>query len=166
MLKEKLELKSENFDAVRTLDPETKIRMILEIFDIGPDKDQNGQRKENFIKLMGKYRERVVAHGASRTPDSTITSSEITAIGSSDKYKKELHNQIMEILRTMSISLGLSKDQRLLAEYLVRNRDEVERLIIYYFTGKYPVKVTTRSEYLKTKEPLDSLSSKPGPEEE
>lgn len=164
--KERPELKSENFDLVKNLDPQTKMGMILEVFDIGPDKDKNRQRKESFIKLMGKYYEQGIIHQASRTPDSNITSGEIDTIHSSDEDKKKLHNQIMEILRNMSLSLGISKEQRLLAEYLQRDRAEVERLIQYYFTGKDPIKATSPSEYLKIKEELDFLNGKIGPEEE
>lgn len=165
-LKEGPELKSENFYAVSTLDPETKMKMILEIFDLGEDKEQNKKRRAAFIKLMGKHNEQSIKHRPSTTPNHNITSSEITDIHSSDENKKKLHDQIIEILRNMSLSLGLNKDQRLLAEYLVRNRGEVERLIRYYFTGKDPVKVTTHSEYLKTKEHLDFLNNKTEPEEE
>ena len=115
---------------------------------------------------MSKYFECGLRHRASITPDTSITSSEIDEISSSDEDKKKLHDQIMEILRTVSLSLGLKKDQRLLAEYLIRNRAEVEKLIIYYFVGKEPVKATTLSEYLKTKEQLRALGSDNGPEEE
>lgn len=151
-LKERPELKYENFDAVRTLGPETKIKMILEIFDLGKDKEQNEKRKAEFIKLMGKYNEQSIKFWPSIIPGHNITSSEITDIHSSDENKKKLHDQIMEILRNISLSLGLNKDQRLLAEYLVRNRNEVEGLIRYYFTGKEALKLTTPSEYLKIKE--------------
>lgn len=166
MPKEKPILNPENFDLVKNLDPQTKMGVILEIFDIGPDKDRNRQRKEDFIKLMRKYHEQGIIHRASRSPGSNITSSEIKNIHSSDENKKKLHDQIMETLRNMSLSLGLKKEQRLLAEYLQRDRSEVERLIQYYFSVKDPIKTTTSSEYLKTKEKIAYLNKQTGPEEE
>src|SRR3989338_7695427 len=132
-LKEKPEIKSENFDTVKNLDPEIKMAMILDVFDLGKDEEKNKKRKAEFIKLMSKYHEQVIFARPSITPESNITSREITDIHRSDENKKKLHDQIMEILRTISLSVGLSKNQRLLAEYFVRNRSEVERLIVYYF---------------------------------
>ncbi len=164
MRKEKPGLKSENFDSVKNLNPETKIKMILEVFDLGKDREQNKNRKANFIKLIEKYHQEVVLHHASKTPGSNVTSSEINEISSSHKDKKYFHDQILEILRTMSLSLGLNKDQRLLAEYLARNRDEVEKLVIYYFTGKDETR--SKSVYLNTKQDIDSINDKMGPEEE
>lgn len=160
------EIGSENFDAVKNLDSETKTRMILEIFDLGKDPEQNKKRRENFINLISRYHEQIIRSSASVDPNTNIASSELTGISSFDKSKKALHDEIMKILTTMSLSVGLSKNQRLLTEYLKRNRDEVGRLIEHYFTGQEPVKVGSKSEYLKTKEQLRFLEGKAGPEEE
>ena len=163
-LKEKPEFKSENFDTVKNLDPETKIKMILEVFDLGKDKEQNKKRRAEFIKLISRYHEQVIMSRPSVTPGSNITSSEMTDIHRSDENKKKLHNQIVEILRTISLSMGLSKEQRLLAEYFVQNRSEVERLIVYYFRGKDETR--SKSKYINTKQNIDSINGKTGPEEE
>ena len=40
MPKENLE-RGDQFDLVRALAPQTKMRKLLEIFDLGPDKDKN-----------------------------------------------------------------------------------------------------------------------------
>ena len=162
-LKEKPEFKSENFDTVKNLDPETKMEMILGVFDLGKDEEQNKKRKVEFIKLMSRYHEQVIFSRPSITPGSNITSSEITNIHRSDENKKKLHDQIMEILRTISLSMGLSKEQRLLAEYFVRNRNEIEQLIVYYFSLK---NTFSKDNYTRTKQSIDAINGKIGPEEE
>ena len=162
-LKEKPEFKSENFDTVKNLDPEIKMAMILDVFHLRKNEVKNKKRKAEFIKLMSKYHEQVIFARPSITPESNITSREITDIHRSDENKKKLHDQIMEILRTISLSVGLSKNQRLLAEYFVRNRSEVERLIVYYFQSK---DVEPKSNYLLTKQSIDAINGKIGPEEE
>jgi len=157
---------SEDFDVIKTLAPQTKMRMVLEIFDLGKDKKKNEERKNEFIKLMGKYHEQMVLSQSSKTPGSNITSRELTAIDSSDKNKKGLHDQIMEILRNMSLSLGLSREQRQLTEYLIRNGDEVENIIGTYFLGYDPGDPREQSELKQAMRGERYFTSPPGKENE
>ena len=48
MFKEKPKLGFENFNSVKDLSPETKIKMILDVFDLGKDK-KTKQEKERFF---------------------------------------------------------------------------------------------------------------------
>ena len=62
-------------------------------------------------------------------------SENLGVIQRSDESKKKIHNQIIKIIRSMSLSRGISKDQERLTEYLARNREEVEKMIGVYFLG-------------------------------
>ncbi len=128
MPKETLEHKSQIYSDIEILSNQTRIIMLLEVFDIGPDKTKNKERKNNFIALMGKYYQSGIRD---RTENLGVTKS-------SDANKKKLHDQIMEIIRNISLSQGLNKNQQRLTEYLVRNRSEVEKMIGVYFLGYNP----------------------------
>jgi hypothetical protein len=133
MSKEKIDTENKNenqfnFDDLKKLSPQEKMRILLEIFDLGPNPKENEERKNNFIDLMGEY----FRSGIKERTENLRT------IKDSDLNKKRLHNQIMRIIRNMSLSRGLRKDQERLTEYLVRNRNEVEKIIEVYFLGYDP----------------------------
>lgn len=166
MPKENPAFKPEEVDLIKLLAPQTKMRMLLEIFDLGKDKEKNEGRKKRFIELLGKYHKQMVLARPSRTPGTNITSSEITAVHSSDESKKKLHNQIMEIIRNMSLSMGLNKEQKQLTEYLVGNRDEVEKIIGTYFLGYNPSDPREQSELKQAMRGEGYFTSPPGKENE
>ncbi len=140
---------------LETLSAQSKMRYILEIFDLGKDKEKNNERKEKFMDLIRQYRE-LATQKNKKTKE---------MIYGSDTERKKVHDKIMDIIIKMSMSVGLSEDQRRLTEYLANNRDEVEMMIKGYFMVSAPVTVNS-SEYLKMKEQLNALGSNTGPEEE
>ena len=135
MPKENIE-HSDQFDLVRTLAPQTKMRKLLEIFDLGPDKDKNEERKNNFIALMGKYHQSGIRE----------KSENLGVVKGSDEGKKQLHNQIVDTIRNISLSQGLTREQQQLTEYLARNPSEVEKIIGVYFLGHNPSEPREQSE--------------------
>ena len=121
-------LTPENLDLkFKTLSPHTKMGMILEIFDLGQGStEKKEERKRKFIELIGTYNQAIIKARPSESLKSTT---------SSDEHKKEIHNQIMSVIRSISLSQGIDKEKRELAEYLVHHREEVERMVTTYFTG-------------------------------
>ena len=112
---------------IKSLSPQTKMRYILEIFDIGKGTpEERGNRKANFLKLLEAYNQAIIK---SKPIESH------SGITDSDVNKKRIHNQIMEIVRSISLSKDLDPTTRELAEYLVHNRSEVERMVTSYFLG-------------------------------
>ncbi len=110
----------------KTLSPQTKMRMILEAFDSGADSEQEREeRKQKFINLIGKYNQAIIKSRPSQSEK------ELTY---SDESKKKLHNEIMSVMRSISLS-RINTTVRELAEYLVHNRQEVERMVTSYFLG-------------------------------
>ena len=140
---------------VKTLSAETKIKYISGIFDLGKDKVKNEERKNNFMDLVRKYKF-LSSQKNKKTKE---------LLYGQDTERKIIHDQIMDIIIKMSLSVGLSDDQRKLTEYLANNRDEVELMIGAYLLVNEPVTVKS-SEYLKMKEQLSALSNQTGPEEE
>lgn len=112
---------------IKTLSLQTKMRMILEIFDFGQGtQEEKTERKRKFLELIGNYNQAIIRTEPSKS-EKNITYS--------DKNKKGLHEEIMSIIRTMSLSKDVDKKHRKLAEYLVHNRQEVERMVTSYFVG-------------------------------
>ena len=92
--------------------------------------------------------------------------SRISNITTSDANKKKLHDQIMDILQKMSLSLNVQADHRKLLEYLAFDRNEVERVVETYFLGYDP---TSREEQSMLKRALRGegpFTSPPGKENE
>ena len=83
---------SEIYD-IETLSPQSKVRHILEIFDLGEDKEANEIRKNKFLKLIERYWEQ---KARSKVMD-------LNQISDSESDRAKTHNQIMEIIRSMSI---------------------------------------------------------------
>jgi hypothetical protein len=154
MPKENPEIGRQIYGDVETLAPQTKMRMLLEIFDLGKDKEKNEERKRKFIELMGKYHQSGIRQ---RTENLGIAQG-------SDASKKKLHNEIMEIIRSISLSQGLSKDQERLTEYLARNREEVEKMIGTYFLGYNPSNPREHSELRQALRGEGMFTSPPGKE--
>jgi hypothetical protein len=118
---------------IKTLSPHSKMIRVLEIFDLGPDKEKNEERKAAFIRLLGQYHESFVRSQVARSAQDVKENSSVGSFEISDEGKKKLHDQIMEAIRNASLSRGLSPEQRSLLEYLAQRRDEVEKMITAYF---------------------------------
>lgn len=110
---------------IETLSPQSRMARLLEVFDLGEDKAMNAARKQKFLELMEKYYEAVVK--------SRVNSQ--NEVSSSNAERAGIHNQIMETIQNISLSLGITPSQRRLAEYLAADRKEVERMISSYFTN-------------------------------
>ena len=149
------EQKSEILD-IKTLSPQTKMRMLLEIFDLDPNAEKNEDRKKSFIELMGRHHQSGIRQ----------RSENLGVVQGSDASKKKLHNQIMDIIKSISLSQGLSKDQERLTEYLVRNRSEVEKMIGAYFLGYNPGDPKEQSELRQALRGEGYFRSSRGKEEE
>jgi len=122
---------------IKELSPQNKMRMIWEVFDLGKGTgEERKTRKDNFLKLISKYHEAIIK----AKPESRISN-----ITSSVINRKQLHNQIMDILQKMSLSLNVPPTHRKLLEFLASNRDEVERMIETYFLGYDPTKPEEQS---------------------
>ena len=115
---------SEIYD-IETLSPQSKVRHILEIFDLGEDKEANEIRKNKFLKLIERYWEQ---KARSKVMD-------LNQISDSESDRAKTHNQIMEIIRSMSISTGLNPSQRKLTEYLSADRKRVTIMVDGYFSN-------------------------------
>ena len=152
---ERLSTESEIFDA-SSLDATTQMKYVLGVFDLGKDKEKNEERRGIFMDLVTKYQE---LSGKKEKNTKKI-------IYGSDTEREIVHNQIVDTIIKMSLSVGLSQNQRRVTEYLATDRMRVEEMIGGYFRQNKPVTIDTPSEYLKTKEQLDYLSGKTGPEEE
>lgn len=124
---------------VKTLSPQSKMRYVLDVFDLGKDKEKNEERKRNFIELIGRYNNMYIK---SNLNISTGKEGERYEAG-----RAELHNKIMEILTNMSLSMGLTKEQMEVISYLSKNRDEVSRMISSYFANYDTSKPNQLSEY-------------------
>ena len=143
---------------IKTLSAQSKMKYLLEIFNLGKDEEKNEERKKNFIELISKYHRAYIK--------STLNISNKKDGERYEEGRAKLHNEIMEIIKNMSLSLGLTQEQREVASYLSEHRDEVTQMISSYFTLINPNTVDSPSEYSKMKEQLDALSNKTGPEEE
>jgi len=154
MSKENLESGRQIYGNIETLSHQTRMRMLLEIFDLGPDTKKNEERKRNFIELMGRYHQSGIRQ----------RSENLRVIQSSDESKKKIHSQIMETIRSMSLSRSISKDQERLTEYLARNREEVEKMIGVYFLGYNPGDPKEQSELRQALRGEGYFTSPPGKE--
>lgn len=143
---------------LKTLSYLSKMKYVLEVFDLGNDKQKNEERKKNFIELMSRYHRAYIK-----------SKFDISTKKSRDEYeagRAELHNKIMDTLTNMSLSIGLTPEQKEVVSYLTRDRNEVTKMISSYFTNTDSTTINTPSEYLKIKDQLNALSGKAGPEEE
>lgn len=126
--------RTEILDA-KTLSAQDKVKRLLEVFDTGKDKEKNKERKQNFNNLLKQYYEISVSERARRISESELETS--------DKEKAAIHNKIMDIIRNISLSQGITKDQEMLTEYLGRDRKRVADMIWDYFThANTPFKTT------------------------
>ena len=115
----------ENMD-VATLYSGTKMRYILEAFDLGKGtKEEKQARKNKFIELMRSYYDALKR--------SKVSSD--NQIPESDAERAEIHNKIMDIIRNISLSREVSSSQRKIAEFLAVNRDAVTEMISAYFSS-------------------------------
>lgn len=112
---------------IKTLSPQTKMRLVLEAFNYGKGtSDDKEKRRQAFIDLIGTYNQAIIK---SRPVESGST------IVESDINKKRIHDKIMDVIRSMSLSRELKPSIRDLAEYLIHDRKEVERMVTSYFLG-------------------------------
>lgn len=123
-------MRKEKFIRSETVDPKTmtsasKMEYLLRVFDLAKDGEKAKERKEKFLDLLEQYR-------ASKV-EARVKS--LNQISDSDAYTAKLHNQIMEILANMSLSRGLTENQRKVVEYLTADRKRVTRMVDDYFSG-------------------------------
>ncbi len=143
---------------VKTLSPQTKMRIILEVFDLGKEKIENGERRKKFIELVSRYYRAYIKSGF-----------DVTDKTQREKYEEgraNLHNKIMDVITKMSLSLGLSQEQREVASYLSENRDEVTRMISAYFMNWDPASPKEYSDYQMAHEGMGNFRSVPGKEDD
>jgi len=128
-------------ESVETMYSGTRMRYILEIFDLGKGApEQKEERRQKFIELMRRYNfalkrskvktendEQYYTQGKSRKKPTK-------EIHESDDERADIHNQIMTIIRNMSLSREATSMQKKVAEYLAANRKEVEKMISDYFS--------------------------------
>ena len=121
---------------LKTLSAQTKVRMILEIFDLSKDKTGIEARKERFLELLRNYqlalnqasKARVVIGEPKKIIEKTEEDTNV-----SNKSRREIHDQIMDLISKMAISVGLNSDQRRLVQYLSEERYRVEEMITSYY---------------------------------
>ena len=155
MPKESLPVVQDILD-IKTLSPQTKMRMVLEIFDLGKDMDKNEKRKDDFLNLIRQYN--------SLAKQKNKKTKEL--IFGSDTERTKIHDQIMDIFIKMCLSVGLPEEQKRLVEYLANNRDEVELMIGNYFLGYNPSNPREYSDYQMAHKGESWFRSIPGKEDE
>src|SRR5690348_13811752 len=104
---------------VKTLSAQTKMRMVLEIFDLAKDKAKAEERKQNLLDLMSQYHRAVLSKSRDKK-----------SIAGSDSERRKIHDQIMSIFDKISLSTGLNPSQRKLVDYLKSERYHVEEMIM------------------------------------
>lgn len=121
---------------VKTLSAEGKIRTILEIFDLSKDKAGIQARKDRFFELLRRYKAAVDNDSKARVvigePKETLGRIEKKA-DSSNKFRRDIHDQIMDLVSKMAVSRGVRPDQRELVQYLSEERYRVEEMIMSYY---------------------------------
>lgn len=83
-----------------------------------------------------------------------------------EEGRKKAHEEMMLTIRKATATLEANGYYPLLTSlfsFLGKDQREVERLIVYYFSGKDPA---SKSTYLNTKKSIDAINNKIGPEEE
>jgi hypothetical protein len=123
---------------VELLSPQTKMRYVLEVFDLGSEPDKNEERRRKFIDLIGAYHTTLMR---SRTLENNKNISE------SDANRGQIHNQIMAIFRDISMARNIGENRRKFFEYLSKNRKEVEKMIRAYFSPNKGASNESMSEY-------------------
>ena len=141
---------------VKTLSPQTKMRMVLEIFDLGKDREKNEERKKKFMDLISAY-----AKLAVRKDKNTKK-----YIYGTETEREKIHNQIMEIIIKMSLSTRLSRQQRELTEYLASDRMLVETMIMSYYSGFDTSNPRNYSELQMARRGEGQFTSPPGKEDD
>ena len=130
--------------------------MILEAFHSGAgSKQEREDRKQKFMNLIGKYNQAIVKSRPSQSEK------ELTY---SDESKKKLHDEIMSVMRSISLS-QIDPTIRELAEYLVHNRQETERMVTSYFLGYDTAPNPKNYSPVKQAEESPLYFSKPGEED-
>lgn len=133
------------------LSPSEKMAILLRIFDLGSNLEQNDQRRKKFLDLAGAYHRSLISSKISRVgseeePTKTITNS--------DQYRKEMHDKIMSVLLNASLSRNIPPDQKVLLDYLARNRRAVEEIITVYFSPSESSRPTTPSQVFRGEGPF------------
>ena len=151
---------------VKTLSAQSKVRVLLEIFDLAKD-DKVKDRKEQFMDLVRQYFE---ASTVARIEiqvgrDLNYMNRKKSEADSSGKRKAELHNQIMDVITKMSLSQGLTKSQRELATYLAGDRKNVENMIRGYYLSDNSSDLSQNDELHRALRGDASFKAPPGREE-
>lgn len=122
---------------IETLSAQTKMRMLLEIFDLAKDKDKDkiDERKNKFLDLVRQYHESSIVRKIEMQAevDTNFLKRKKQKADTSNRRKAEIHNQIMDIITKMSLSQGLTKSQRELVSYLADDRSRIEIMIHNYY---------------------------------
>ncbi len=112
MPKEKLPSENKLSD-IETLSSHTKVRYLLEAFDCGKGSAEEIQkRKDRFMELMRSYFSLVINSKAKSE----------NMISASEEHRAKIHNQIMEVVQNISLSMGISENQRKVADFLAKDR--------------------------------------------
>ena len=147
-------------EKIKLMTFDERIRLLFTAFDLGKDKDENKKRKQNFIDLMGRYNNSLIK---SEKQESGLVKGIIVA--QNDRHK--IHQETMLAIRSASIAIENHATNPLLHAlfaFLSKDQKEVERLIVYYFSGKdFGI---SNSEYLNMKRGIDSINNNLGLEEE
>ncbi|HZZ99732.1 MAG TPA: hypothetical protein VFK07_03425 [Candidatus Paceibacterota bacterium] len=121
---------------VKTLSAQTKMRILLEVFDLGKDKEQNEKRKEHFLDLVRRYNEAVRSGKAQVDAGFEPNRKQLADAKSSNQHRANIHNEIMDIITKISLAHGaISPAQRDLTTYLAGDRKRVQEMIKSYFGG-------------------------------
>lgn len=128
-----------------SISPSEKMKMLLKIFDLGNNPEQNKERRRKFLDLVGAYHQSAIS---SKAINLDLQKEDLeSSITPSDTHKKKLHDKIMAILFNASMS---------------RNRNAVEQMIVAYFSSSKSARPTTPSEVFRGEGPF---FRKPGDED-
>lgn len=143
-----------------SISPSEKMKMLLKIFDLGNNPEQNKERRRKFLDLVGAYHQSAIS---SKAINLDLQKEDLeSSITPSDTHKKKLHDKIMALLLNASMSRNLPPDQKSLLDHLSRNRNAVEQMIVAYFSSSKSARPTTPSEVFRGEGPF---FRKPGDED-
>lgn len=143
-----------------SISPSEKMTMLLRVFNLGSNPEQNQQRRRRFLDLIGKYHHSLISSRVSQAETGEDLTKQIIA---SDKHRKELHDQIMSTFLNASLSRGISQEQKILLDHLARNREAVKEMIGAYFSPTESVSPTTPSQVFRGAGPF---FKKPGDQDD
>mgnify|MGYP001590263879 CR=1 FL=1 len=151
-------------EKIKQMNLDDRIRLLFSSFELGKKNEESQKkRKKDFIALMGKYHDSLVRSKNQEDIQDDILVKDIIV---AEAGRKKAHEEMMLTIRKTAATLEANGHYPLLTSlfnFLGKDQREVERLIVYYFSGK---DVASKSNYLNTKRSIDAINNKPGPEEE